>query len=90
MQHHNNMITLRNINSLKRSLNNEITALNNDLQRPAAKRQKDEYHQSSDKFNAFGAFLTSALLDMPEKRALELVEKFTNELVKALLDKEQN
>lgn len=44
-------------------------------------------HQSSDKFNAFGMFLTSSLLDMPENKALGLIEKFTNEIVRALIDK---
>lgn len=43
-------------------------------------------HQSSDKFNAFGLFLTSSLLDMPENKALGLIEKFTNDIVRALID----
>lgn len=46
-------------------------------------------HQSSDKFSAFGSFITSSLLDLPEDKALHLVEKFTNELVRALIEKGQ-
>lgn len=42
----------------------------------------------ADKFDAFGNFIVSSLTDMPEKKALELVEKFTSEIVKALLSKE--
>lgn len=40
---------------------------------------------SSAKFEAFGHFMASSLIDLPEKDALELVEKFTSELVKTLI-----
>lgn len=42
---------------------------------------------SSEKFNAFGQFLTSALIELPESEALVLVDQFTSELVNAYLSK---
>ncbi|XP_073826861.1 jing interacting gene regulatory 1 [Musca autumnalis] len=36
------------------------------------------------KYNSFGNFIASSLLDLPQKMALELVEKFTSDIVKAL------
>lgn len=36
------------------------------------------------KYNAFGSFVSSSLMDLPQKMALELVEKFTSDIVKAL------
>lgn len=39
------------------------------------------------KYAAFGNFVASSLLDLPQNTALELVERFTSELVKALLQK---
>lgn len=41
----------------------------------------------ADKFDAFGNFIVSSLTDLPERKALELVEKFTCDIVKALLSK---
>lgn len=43
------------------------------------------YRSPMAKFEAFGNFVVSSLTDLPEPRALELVEKFTSELVKALI-----
>lgn len=40
---------------------------------------------SSAKFEAFGHFIASSLIDLPEKNALELVEKFTSEIVRTLI-----
>lgn len=40
---------------------------------------------SSAKFEAFGNFIATSLIDLPETNALELVEKFTSEIVKALI-----
>lgn len=40
---------------------------------------------SSAKFEAFGHFIASSLIDLPEKDALELVEKFTSDLVRTLI-----
>lgn len=54
------------------------------LQHPSSFHPK--YYQSSmAKFEAFGNFVVSSLTDLPEPRALELVEKFTSDLVKALI-----
>lgn len=50
---------------------------------PLPKRQK--FEGRSEKFEAFGKFLSTSLCDLPENRALELVQKFTSELVKAFL-----
>ncbi|KAL5274053.1 hypothetical protein ACFFRR_000670 [Megaselia abdita] len=50
---------------------------------PAPKRQK--FEGRSEKFEAFGKFLSTSLCDLPESKALELVQKFTNDLVKAFL-----
>ena len=38
-----------------------------------------------DKFEAFGNFVVSSLTDLPERKALELLEKFTGDIVQALL-----
>lgn len=40
---------------------------------------------SSAKFQAFGNFVATSLIDLPEKDALQLVEKFTSELVRSLI-----
>lgn len=40
---------------------------------------------ASAKFEAFGLFVSSSLIDLPETNALELVEKFTSEIVKSLI-----
>lgn len=47
------------------------------------KRQR--FEGRSEKFEAFGKFLSTSLCDLPENRALELIQKFTNELVKTFL-----
>lgn len=38
------------------------------------------------KFEAFGNFVASSLADLPEINALELIEKFTGELVTSLIN----
>lgn len=43
-------------------------------------------HKSSDKFEAFGNFVTASLQDLPENKSLEIIEKFTNEIVRALIE----
>lgn len=40
-------------------------------------------HGANDKFNAFGHFLTTTLIEMPENDALTLVDQFTSALVQA-------
>ena len=112
-------ITVRNINSLKRTyddandsnsyiqqqqqpnnnLNNHNTNnnINSNNNSPANSYKKSKIilqtastsvtrHQPSDKFNAFGNFMTASLLDLPETKALELIERFTNEIVRALIE----
>lgn len=114
----NNNLTLRNINSMKRSYaaeNSMSHSYPNKFKMPrpdfygtAGFRQQQQYgqhhqqmlhrqvapsgsrpapHHASDKFSAFGSFITSSLLDLPEDKALQLVEKFTNDLVRALIEK---
>ena len=39
------------------------------------------------KYTAFGNFISSSLMDLPASIALELVEKFTSDVVKALMEK---
>lgn len=43
-------------------------------------------HRTSDKFEAFGNFVTASLQDLPETKSLEIIEKFTNEIVRALIE----
>lgn len=82
-QNRTTSISLRNINSLKRSLQ-----FDDNIPYQPTKTQKQ--HHSADKYNAFGAFVTASLLDMPENNALALIEKFTNEIVRALIDNSNN
>lgn len=42
------------------------------------------------KFEAFGNFVASSLTDLPETKALELIEKFTSELVRTLITTKTN
>lgn len=39
------------------------------------------------KFDAFGKFVTSSLIELPSEKALKLVEKFTSDIVKVLIEK---
>ncbi|XP_055907070.1 uncharacterized protein LOC129942239 [Eupeodes corollae] len=41
----------------------------------------------SEKFHAFGQFLTSSLIELPETEALVLIDQFTSELVQVYLSK---
>lgn len=56
-------------------------------QNPTQQAKQPKLHQTSDKFNAFGTFIASSLQDLPETKALEIIEKFTNEIVRALIQK---
>lgn len=51
------------------------------------KRQR--FEGRSEKFEAFGKFLSTSLCDLPENKALELVQKFTNDLVKAFISPDE-
>ncbi|KAM7360965.1 jing interacting gene regulatory 1 isoform 1-T4 [Cochliomyia hominivorax] len=56
---------------------------------PAAK--KPRFNHREYKYTAFGNFISSSLLDLPPSIALELVEKFTSDIVKVLMkNAEQN
>lgn len=68
---------MRNINCLKRSL--QDTAGDYPYREP-------KMHKPSDKFEAFGNFVTASLQDLPENKSLEIIEKFTNEIVRALIE----
>lgn len=46
---------------------------------------KKSRHTYSDKYEAFGNFIATSLTDLSEEKALKLVEKFTGDIVKALL-----
>lgn len=48
-------------------------------------KRSSSKNPSAAKFEAFGQFIASSLIDLPEKNALELVEKFTSEIVKTLI-----
>lgn len=56
---------------------------------PSAFRAKQIRIESvrSQKFDAFGKFMTSSLIEMPPEKALLLVEKFTSDIVKVLIEK---
>lgn len=49
------------------------------------KHRSTPKNPSSAKFEAFGTFVASSLIDLPETNALELVERFTSEIVRALI-----
>lgn len=59
------------------------------LQHPSSFHPK-YYRSPIAKFEAFGNFVVSSLTDLPEPRALELVEKFTSDLVRALIASKSN
>uniref|UniRef100_A0A0A1WZT6 Transcription factor Adf-1 n=1 Tax=Zeugodacus cucurbitae TaxID=28588 RepID=A0A0A1WZT6_ZEUCU len=44
---------------------------------------------SEQKYAAFGEFVSASLLELPTTRALQLVEKFTSEVVRVLLDSKE-
>jgi len=73
---HKPSLTVRSINSLKRSL--QDTGDSN--------FREAKMHKASDKFEAFGNFVTASLQDLPENKSLEIIEKFTNEIVRALIE----
>lgn len=71
--------TLKNINILKKSL------LEDDCSDDASGQKKiPRNHHSSHKFEAFGSFVNNSLQDLPQHKALAMVERFTSELVRAL------
>ncbi|XP_055676935.1 uncharacterized protein LOC129786127 isoform X2 [Lutzomyia longipalpis] len=80
-------INVRNVDGLKRK-HSEISGHHHDqmyLQNQLLNRHN--FERRADKFNAFGHFMATSLAEMPEHRALELVAKFTIQLVNALGEK---
>lgn len=67
---------MRSINTLKRSLQDTGDC----------SYREPKMHKASDKFEAFGNFVTASLQDLPENKSLEIIEKFTNEIVRALIE----
>ncbi|XP_037036440.1 uncharacterized protein LOC119074416 [Bradysia coprophila] len=81
-EHQKPSLTVRNINCLKRSLQDSA----DDCPFREPKMPKlHKAHRTSDKFEAFGNFVTASLQDLPENKSLEIIEKFTNEIVRALI-----
>lgn len=68
---------------------NQTIALDSESEMSIAQNQSYKRilpkNPSSAKFEAFGKFVASSLIDLPEKSALDLVEKFTSEIVKTLI-----
>lgn len=65
---------------------NQTIALDTESETSAQNQSiKHTRNPSSAKFDAFGNFIASSLIDLPEKNALELVEKFTTEIVRSLI-----
>uniref|UniRef100_A0A1A9WJK1 MADF domain-containing protein n=1 Tax=Glossina brevipalpis TaxID=37001 RepID=A0A1A9WJK1_9MUSC len=58
---------------------------------PTTTHQKEPCLSSRElRYIAFGNFVSSSLQDLPQNAALELVEKFTSEIVKSLLEKSED
>lgn len=79
MTNGNNSHNTANNQTIPLDSESEISTHNQSYKRTSSK------NPSSAKFEAFGNFLASSLIDLPEKNALELVEKFTSEIVKTLI-----
>lgn len=92
-------LSLRNLNSMRHKplpmtngdinqKTNQTIALDSESEISTQNRSfKRTYSKnpSTAKFEAFGHFVASSLIDLPEKNALALVEKFTSEIVKSLI-----
>lgn len=89
-------LSLRSLNSLRNqdqpmtngSRQHSTIALDSESEasvQQTSHRRTFERNPSSAKFDAFGNFVATSLIDMPERMALELVEKFTSEIVKSLI-----
>lgn len=70
--------TLKNINILKQSL------LADDSADTSGKKKIPRNHHPSHKFEAFGSFVNNSLQDLPQHKALAMIDRFTSELVRAL------
>lgn len=72
--------TLQNINRLKQSLLADGCSESTMAQKKIFKKK----HHPSHKFEAFGSFVNNSLQDLPQHKALEMIERFTGEIVQAL------
>lgn len=70
--------TLKNINILKQSL------LADDGSDSTGHKKIKRNHHPSHKFEAFGSFLSNSLQDLPQHKALAMIDRFTSEIVRAL------
>jgi hypothetical protein len=70
--------TLKNINILKQSL------LEDDCTDTLDQRKPVRIHHASHKFEAFGSFVNASLQDLPQHKALVMIDRFTSEIVRAL------
>lgn len=66
-------------------MNGNRSAAHGESESQSSFHPKFNYNSPTAKFEAFGNFVASSLTDLPETKALELVERFTSELVKALV-----
>lgn len=77
--------TLQNINQFRRSLLADDDCSGKNLEGKIPK-----IHQPSHKFEAFGSFVSHSLQDLPEQKALGIVDRFTSEIVKSLIEHAEN
>ncbi|XP_037045720.1 uncharacterized protein LOC119081083 [Bradysia coprophila] len=73
--------TLRNIDRLKQSL-----LADNDFSGIVSPEKILKNHHPSQKFEAFGSFVSDSLQDLPENNALEIIARFTSEIVQAIIE----
>lgn len=52
----------------------------------ASYEQPSKTSKKTEKFQSFGQFVAASLSDLPEEKALDLVEKFTLQLVRVMRD----
>lgn len=79
---------MRSIDALKEHAitnGNRNGTTHNDSESQSSFQPKFNYNSPTAKYEAFGIFVASSLTDLPETKALELIEKFTSELVRTLI-----
>lgn len=72
--------TLKHIDRLKQSL----LAANEDCSKTPKRIIKNQNHNPSHKFEAFGSFISNSLQDLPPQTALTIIDRFTSDIVHAL------
>lgn len=78
----NGGLKLRNIETLKRGFSADSDNIDIEPDKKYSRNSSSRY----DKFDAFGKFLSASLGELAETKALELIERFTSDIVKALID----